>query len=150
MTKKFIIGVFLLTLISTSFAGYSGGGRSGFSSSRSPSFSRSYSAPRTTYTRSTYSSPRTIVNNHHYSGGYGGGGFFSGFLGGYLGGTMANTHNPVIVAQGASGGVMGGSSYVEPAYIGSSYSLLGIFLEILLCAFAFIGFCWVMSKICDE
>lgn len=127
MVKKIILGLTLLAFTSSLFAGYSSGGRSGFSGgSHSFSSSRSYSSVgRSGYSRSTntrayvaprtYVSPRssysrsysgtssnTIIHNNHYShGGSGwgfGGGFFSGMLGGYLGSSLANNHHTTVVA----------------------------------------------------
>lgn len=131
MVKKILTIFVLIFFISNCFAGYSSGGRSGYSggnrsySSKSFSSSRSgYSSGRSGYSRSTntvrsYSAPRTyatprsysgsssntVIHNNHYShGGFGGGfggGFFSGMLGGYLGGSLANNHNQVVVAGAA-------------------------------------------------
>jgi hypothetical protein len=130
MVKKLMVGFLFAFAITSCFAGYSSGGRSGysggsrsFSSSKSYSSARSgYSSGRSGYSRSTntarsYSAPstsrsysgsssNTVIHNNHYSHGGGGGfggGFFSGMLGGYLGGTLANNHNaPVIVNGGGA------------------------------------------------
>lgn len=135
-----------MLFVSSLFAGYSSGGRSGYSRSTT-----SYSSGRSGYSRSTnnnrvYNVPRTynvaprnyaqssnqtVVNNHHYSqsGGYGGGwghgfggGFFSGMLGGYIGGSLAQNHNPVVVANtapvvaGGQGMMMEPMGYPSPAH----------------------------------
>lgn len=125
LIKKLFLGFALFAILSSSFAGYSGGGRVGFSGGSrgfsSGSYSRSYSAGRSGYARSTnvsrayaartrsyyggnrtYSGSSTIIHNNHYShgGGFGGSGFFSGFLGGYLGGSIAN-HGATVVGVGA-------------------------------------------------
>lgn len=127
-----MLGLVLIAFTSSLFAGYSSGGRSGFSGgSRSFSSSRSYSsvgrsgysrstntrayvaprtyvAPRSSYSRSySGTSSNTVIHNNHYShGGSGwgfGGGFFSGMLGGYLGSSLANNHHTTVVAGTAAG-----------------------------------------------
>lgn len=131
MIKKLLAGLILAAFISSCFAGYSSGGRSGFSggsrsfSSSSVSRSSGFSSGRSGYSRPipsvrTYAQPRpyqssrsyagssantTIHNNHYSHGGYGGGlggGFFSGMLGGYMGASMAGNHGTTVVAAGGA------------------------------------------------
>lgn len=162
MMRRLLVGCLVALMISTCFAGYSGGGgRSGFSSGgRSFSSVRSggYSSGRSGYARAApsraYVAPRsyastsrtTVIHNNHYShGGFGfggGGGFFNGFLGGYLGGTMASAHNPVIMAGGGQmipqGQGMLVDGYVDPSYgiYRAVMNIIGIlFLTIILIAF---------------
>lgn len=121
MVKRFLVGLILASFVFSCFAGYSSGGRSGYSGgsrsyssssfsgrsgySRSTNTTRAYVAPRTYTAPRSYSgsSSNTVIHNNHYShGGSGlGGGFFSGMLGGYLGGTLANNHQATVVAGGA-------------------------------------------------
>ena len=152
MVRKISIGIILILILSKCFAGYSSGGRSGYSSVRSSSYSMGRtgysrsSFPIRTYTRpSSYSrsysgsSNNTIIHNNNYShGGYGfgGGGFFSGFLGSYLGISMANMHNPVVVAGApivsseGQGMMMDNGGYVSRPY--ATYGTGSILLPILL------------------
>ncbi len=146
MVKKLGIGILLALFVFSCFAGYSSGGRSGYSGgSRSYSAGRSgysrstpYIAPRSTYTapRSTYRSNNTVIHNHHsygYGGGMGGGGFFSGFLGGYLGGSMAGAHNPVVVAGGTTVLPQGQGMLVENVgYGGFALGWMLIFLLMIV------------------
>lgn len=162
--KKILVGLILFAFISSCFAGYSGGGRSGFSGgSRSFSSSRSYStAGRSGYSRSmnvsrayvapraysrSYSGSNTVIHNNHYShgGGYGfgGNGFFSGFLGGYLGGTMAN-HHTTVVAGGGQVMPQGQGMLMEGAYVQPSYGdrLFSVILGAIILLFLFLLFVW--------
>ncbi len=164
MIKRILVGMILAVLISNCFAGYSGGGRSGFSGGRSFSSSRSssYSIGRSGYARSTraYVTPRaasrsyarsssnTVIHNNHYSHGgygYGGGGFFNGFLGGYLGGSMANAHNPVIVAGNAGGVVQGQGMLMEgaaPYAVTNTLNPFGFIIAGIFCLFLLLLFFW--------
>ena len=122
MVKKILVSIVLAFFISSCFAGYSSGGRSGFSGGSKSYSSSSYSSGRSGYSSSrsittrsyvqprTYSNSRsysgssanTVIHNNHYGssgGGLGiGGGFLSGMLGGYLGGSLANSHHTTVVA----------------------------------------------------
>lgn len=108
MKKVLAIASSLLLLAGTADAGSRSSG-GGFRSSSSRSFSRSYSAPRTsTYSRPSYGSSRntTVIQNHNYGGGSSGMG--SGMFWGYLlGNSMASHPAPaapsvVVVPQGAT------------------------------------------------
>lgn len=126
MIKKLLLGLTLFVFTVSCFAGYSsGGGRSGFSGSKSYSsgrsgYARSTNAVRRAYvapspshygsfrpnstTSRSYSGGSTVIHNNHYSNnrswGFGGSSFFSGLLGGYLGGSLAH-HGTTVVAGGA-------------------------------------------------
>lgn len=170
MVKKILVGFILAVFISSCFAAYSGGGRSGFSGGGSRGYSSvrssSYSSGRSGYIRTrTYSSPRyrsysrpyshTVINNHHYShggyggwGGFGGGGFFSGFLGGYLGGSMANNHNSVVVAGGApmvNEGMGQGALIDRGSYVTNSGNSMGFIVSIIVMVLAGCGIIFVFK-----
>ena len=156
MVKKILTGLLLILFISSCFAGYSSGGRSGFSS-RSSARSSSYSYGRSGYSGSTntsrpyvapsrsYSSSasnNTVIHNNHYShGGLGGGGFFSGLLGGYIGGSLAGGHAPVVVNGGAvpmgQGPMIEGYSGVTPVYHSPWPSIFGFIFGIVFLVFAY-------------
>lgn len=166
MVKKLLVGIVLAAVISSCFAGYSSGGRSGYSggsrSYSSSSYGRSsgYSAGRSGYSRSsnvttrayvqprTYSNTRsysgasnstTIHNNHYSHGGSGfGGGFFSGMLGGYLGGSLANNHHTTVVAGGAPVMAQGQGMLMEGAPAYAPYNPTGNVIGAIL-TFGIIG-----------
>ena len=113
--KRIVLACMLALCVTDCMAGYSsGGGRSGFSSGSSRSYSntRAYVTPRSYTYRSSSSyrtAPRTVIHNNHYgSGGHGGhgfgGGFLSGMLGGYIGGSLANHNTTVVAAPGMAQG----------------------------------------------
>jgi hypothetical protein len=160
LIKKLLLGFALFAILSSCFAGYSGG-RAGFSggsrSFSSGSYGRSYSVGRSGYARSTnasrgyavrtrsyygsnraYSGSNTVIHSHHYShgGGFGGGGFFSGFLGGYLGGSMAN-NGTMMVGGGTPVMAQGPTSYHNPIFGGilmlcSCVLLIGIIFVLIM------------------
>lgn len=117
MIKKLLVGTILAIFITSCFAGYSSGGRSGFSGgsrsysssgySRSSGYSASrsgYSLGRSGYSRSTntttraYVQPRTYSNTRSYAGSsantvihnnhYSNHGYGSGFGGGFFSGML--------------------------------------------------------------
>ena len=117
MVKKLLVGTILAIFITSCFAGYSSGGRSGFSGgsrsysssgySRSSGYSASrsgYSSGRSGYSRSTntttraYVQPRTYSNTRSYAGSsantvihnnhYSNHGYGSGFGGGFFSGML--------------------------------------------------------------
>lgn len=167
MIKKLILGIALFAMVSSCFAGYSGGGRSGFSSgsriyssasagrsgyARSTNYtSRSYVQPRSYSTSRSYSGSNTVIHNNHYShgGGWGlGGGFLSGMAGGYLGASLAGNHHTTVVAGGApvvSGGqgmLMEGSPPFMPSQNPIS-SILGSIIGLMFAALVI----WIIIKI---
>ena len=166
MVKKLFIGVILAAFLSTCFAGYSSGGRSGYSgSSRGYSSSRSYSTARSSYARSSntsrayaaprnyarsYSEPRTVIHNTHYShgGGYGfgGNGFFNGFLGGYLGGSMAN-HHTTVIAGGTQGLAPGEGVLMQGAYPVANNGIFNALFGCLLFCLLILFTVWACVKV---
>lgn len=160
MIKKMFVGVVLFALISSCFAGYSSGGRSGFSAgsrsyssasagrsgySRSTNITtRSYVQPRSYSTARTYSgaSNSTVIHNNHYSHGGGGigvgGGFLSGMLGGYLGGSLANNHHTTVVAGGSPVVAQGQGMLMEgsPAILPQQNTASGMIGSIIAIMFA--------------
>ncbi|MBY5849758.1 hypothetical protein HFN51_04200 [Rhizobium leguminosarum] len=108
MKKLLSAAAAVVLLAAPAEAGYRSSG-GGFRSSGSRSFSRSYSAPRPSYTPRSYSSSRntTVIQNHNYGGG--GSGMGSGMFWGYLLGQSMNHPAPapaapsvVVVPQGAT------------------------------------------------
>lgn len=173
MIKKLLVGLVLTAFVSSCFAGYSSGGRAGFSSSSRSSSSSARSYGRSGYSSSTntisrnyaynrnivrprtYSSAahsNTVIHNNHYShGGYGASvnGFFSGMLGGYIGGSLANNHHTTVVAGGAVAPVTGGQGMLmegAPAILPAA-NPIGSMIGVLI-AFMFAGFLiWLLVVI---
>ena len=177
MVKKTFVVFLLAVFITNCFAGFSSGGRAGYSGGRSyssssfrsssnysgrsgfsrPSTTRAYVSPRSySYSRS-YSTPsHTVINNHYSHGGYGwgGGSFFHGFMGGYLGGMMANNHNTTIVSGGVpvSGDqVIGNGQGAYPIVQASeSYAGVIIFLCIIIIILASFSIITFINRRCSR